>query len=484
MSIVRKWSSRDNSGNIVLGLVLLAVLASSAFFLFQMSVQRGEAYSKALRADQLSNDMQSAIDTFIAVFRGIEGEYISHVTSQTTCSTARPFYLALSLGTGCNATTFEAFEATRVLTTGLATAPAPCRVGNAGASRGQGSDPCLDPKKEREPILRMTSSAHQIGGRAFEFWLHGVDPKMRELHFRVRATPADPQSAQKPEERIIHYSPVFASLAHMNHSGQVLRDRADPIHPCGQEAWDLVRYLKDGRCLELQDFALSQALGYYKGRFFGLEPSSGKVVLLDPDRSGDLSVDPLTGRVQPVGEQVFGDQVLFKYGINNGSDGMRLLQDADDFTITDREIYFLRSAENTSITLRLISVRSDNSVAYPSLCDLSEMGWGQTFEGIVAAAGQPRLFKYNASNNSNGGWSDHNTTPPVLLGLKNTNGAFLQLALRLIPGGTQMADRPPGSIANVPVNCYALYAEEEQQVEFKRTYGFDRVGDDKPYYAF
>jgi hypothetical protein len=109
------------------------------------------------------------------------------------------------------------------------------------------------------------------------------------------------------------------------------------------------------------------------------------------------------------------------------------------------------------------------------------MGWGQTFEGIVAAAGQPRLFKYNSAD---GGWSDAATTPPVLLGLKNSNGAFLQLALRIIPPGTPPSSRPPGSFGGVPVNCYALYAEEEQQVEFKRTFGFDRVGDDKPYYAY
>ncbi len=173
MFTARKLNFRDsitsNSGNIVLGLVLLAVLASSAFFVFEIGVKRSEQYGKALRADQLSNDMQSAIDTFIAVFRGIEGDYISHITSQTNCSTARPYYLALSLGTGCNAAPFDGFEPTRILATGLATAPAPCRVTTNGASRAQGSEACLDPKKEREPILRMSASAHQIGGRAFEF---------------------------------------------------------------------------------------------------------------------------------------------------------------------------------------------------------------------------------------------------------------------------------------------------------------------------
>ncbi len=465
-------ASERESGNILLGLLIATMISLTSFYLFKLSADKETAQRKAIRFDQLSNDMQSAVDTFVAIFRQAESNYVSFITS-TSCSVAKPFYIALTKGSGCSGLDHSTFVPSEVASGGPAQSSWSCVIGTASSRVADQTVECLDPKIERPALIRLTDPTHQIGGRSFEFWIESVRPQEKEIVFRVRAQRTLPNGTTEKEERTIYFSPMFGSLAHIDHSSRVIRDRSDPIHPCGAKAWDLVRVLTQGQCLDFGFLAGGTALAYFKGNFFGLHRDSGTILLLDPSRTSDPRVDPQTGRL--VGAAPGDPPVLFPYSTFHPST-QDLLRGIDDFTITNREIYYAKTAENQPVLLRVISSRTNGTLASPSLCDLSAMGWGQSFEGIAATSATARLFT------DTGGWAPI-STPPVIIGLKNINGALVYIAIKrvnLAPDAT----RPAGSMSGVPVNCYAFYSEEEQQVDFKRTFGIDRVGDAKPYYAF
>lgn len=454
-------------GSILIGLVIATMISVLSFFLFKLSTEKEIAQRKAVRFDQLSNDMQSAIDSFIAIFRQAESSYVNFVTS-SSCPVAKPFYIALANGSGCTTAAHPSFDPTQVADSGPARANWACIIGNSSALSSADNATCLDPKVERQPLIHFSDPAHQIGGRTFEFWLESVSPREKEIVFRVRSRRSLPNGSTEREERTVYFSPMFGSLAHIDHSSRVIRDRNDPVHPCGANAWDLARILQNGNCVDFGFLAGGTAIAYYKGNFFGLHRDSGRILLLDPSRTGDLRIDPRTGRLGDAN----GEPVLFPYSTFHPST-QDLLRGIDDFTITDREIFYTKSAENQPMYLNIISSRNNGTLANTRLCNLSEMGWGQSFDGIAATSTSTRIFT------ASGGLAPVNT-PPVILGLKNSNGALVYIALkRFSPGGP----RPVGSISPF-VNCYAFYSEEEQQIEFKRTFGIDRVGDEKPYYAF
>ena len=454
-------------GNILIGLVIATMISIMSFFLFKLSTEKEIAQRKAVRFDQLSNDMQSAIDSFIAIFRQAEASYVNFVTN-SSCAVAKPFYIALASGSGCGSVDHASFSPTQVSASGPARGNWACIIGSSSAQSSMDSAACLDPKIERQPLIHFSDPAHQIGGRTFEFWLESVAPREKEIVFRVRSRRALPNGNTEKEERTIYFSPMFGSLAHIDHSSRVIRDRNDPVHPCGANAWDLVRILQNGNCVDFGFLAGGTSIAYYKGNFFGLHRDSGRILLLDPSRTGDLRIDPRTGRL---GSSA-GELVLFPYSTFHPST-QDLLRGIDDFTITDHEIFYTKAAENQPMRLNIISSRNNGTLAHTPLCDLSAMGWGQSFEGIAATSTSTRIFK------ASGGLAPIDS-PPVILGLKNSNGALAYIALKRFSPGDP---RPVGSISPF-VNCYAFYSEEEQQVEFKRTYGIDRVGDEKPYYAF
>lgn len=144
------------------------------------------------------------------------------------------------------------------------------------------------------------------------------------------------------------------------------------------------------------------------------------------------------------------------------------LINVDDITLVDDQLFYVRFL-GTSAEIGLLDLAA-NPNHMVQVCPLGQMGWAQSYAGIAALS-----------------WSDKLNPPAenkrlAIFFLKTDGGDLLTAAVS--SSTTYPAAKVNGVDFPKNYRCTVFKDQNLQAVEYKRTLGFDRTADSKPYFIY
>ena len=106
-----------------------------------------------------------------------------------------------------------------------------------------------------------------------------------------------------------------------------------------------------------------------------------------------------------------------------------------------------------------------------TLCKLGQMGWAQAHLGLAALATSDPLYAVKSSD----------TAPRLATFYLKTSGGDLRMLVVHHPGGPLAAGDADYSGVHT---CMVFSDSSQQQIEYARTLGFDRAGNEKAYFIY
>jgi hypothetical protein len=244
----------------------------------------------------------------------------------------------------------------------------------------------------------------------------------------------------------------LTNLAHMETSGAVVQESNDFISYCPVGAWGRHLFYDpiSSRCMEFSQMAAGTGLHYFNNHYFGFRGNDSLIVdLINQGPDSDIIVNPANGRTGPV------NVVHPPYSVD-------ALVDAQDLTLIGTQIYMAKGSSGNT-TLQAMNPTLDGSTRV--VCDLASRGWGQAVLGLAALETSDPLIAA-----ANDGYAAGQGRFATFL-VKTDSGQFLTTLAMTLNGGTSY-------------QCFTLSEEKMQQIEYKRTWSFDRTQNSKSYFFY
>lgn len=419
-------------GNLELALILLVSVGVSGGAL--LSMHRSALWSSNVRrsVSKMSIDATSAVETALLAYRIAEMKYTTLVSR---CGAAHPFLQALKDGTGCQSN-FHVFTPEDVSLGGDASGV--IEIGgaieypstSAGCEIRERSSSCPTPSSGT-PLFKT-----KLATGEFSFYLTGVDLEKHTTQWNLIKEEGDARTTTRFELRT-----SLTNTVHIEGDGRVTQQNPDPVSKCPGKPWaNYSLYDSElNRCLGFGRLGGGSGLAFYHKRYYGLRPSDGKIIeLAQGNRSRGISSQNGFPCYDP-----------------------NLLVNADDITLIEDQIYYVTRQGNTAVIGGLKATAPGAcSQVKQTVCDLGRKGWGQGYEGIAALSSSDRLFFQGEALGSRF----------ATFYLKTTGGDLLTALVMVNDQGAY--------------DCHVYKDATLQHIEFKRTYGFERTSDAKPFYLY
>ncbi len=436
-----KFSSEKGASLLVVLMVVMLISIGSAVMLFL----REESIKMTLMGQRTTTTLslaKSGVDTFLLAWKAIEADYF---TQMSGCGVANGLISAMAMGNGCVGRTVTVLRAGTVDSL-AGTATYNYRAGSPGCTISPGTSNCSTYNQVfLEMGVALPSQTSELGRYRFEFSLLHVLPGSHVAEFRLTLT--------GPDGSIARYDfvlqDVAQSVVHLEGSGRLTLEKADPFSLCPASAWGDFRVWNVGlqNCDNFDNPASGTGLASYKGRYFGFRPESGQVVDLLAAESGGA---PSSYMVAPNGTVSGLGQVFVRYP--DPTDPVFTLANADDIALIDQQIYYVRGGPG-DVDLRMVNFISGAWID-TKLCDLGALGWSQSVAGLASMAWNDPIQREPGNP-----LSDAMLNRSSVFFLKTDAGDLISVRIQSPAAGVY--------------NCQVYMDPSMQVPEYSRTLGFE-----------
>ena len=282
----------------------------------------------------------------------------------------------------------------------------------------------------------------RISKTGFIFSIFGVIPKKQYLEVVGEILSYDKKGRLRKIKSSLNIMGSLQNMAHMEPDGRVTQENPSPLDRCGDAVpWaSLNLYDKDDSiCKSFAKMGGGAGIAFYEDRYFGFRPYDGQVFDLITSSSNGIFFVEEDGSVD--GEKLFPPY------------DKELLTNVNDITVIGEGIYTVSGFVNSA---RIGYLDMSGTPKVKPICNLKAAGWPQSFDGITAHR-----------------WSDN-----IGKGSNLPNGLFATFYLKTSAGSLLTAI--VWTEGGVP-KCVAVKDKNMQEIEYRRTYGFDRTNDDSVY---
>jgi hypothetical protein len=428
------WQSNRERGSATQAIIFSALVLVVILVLIGFRTLRSQFANRQIRDDATLVQLNGAIETALLVMRLAEIKYVDGVNK---CNTAKPFLRALKEGSGCSGVTLTFFSdndegSIDQLYTYTGSG---CTVEDSYSSCGAGG---------RSRLFQIGGGGPEtkLNGSSFEVYLTAINVPKQIIEMMAEVTTSDNRKFKNQ----FAIRSTNANSAHLESDGRVVQEQPDPLSKCPGTQWAdyLVFNPSNRKCERFSQLGSGTGLAFFSGRYFGFRPADGQVI--------DLLAASSTSSYLVEENGTLGGKALFpKYSRD-------ALRDVDDITISSGQILYVRGlGEDAEIGL-LKPLGS--SWARESICSLGAQGWSQAYVGIAALATNQPLYPLPTVNGM---------VRISQFFLKTDSGDLLVAVVRARDTGYE---------------CSVFKEQALQQVEFKRSLGFDRAHDSRPYFLY
>lgn len=447
-----KFSSEQGSSLLIVLVLAMLVSIGSAVLLFLREENLRATYMGQRSAITLSL-AKSGVDSFMLAWKNIESEYFKTLVG---CDSANGLIAAMGSGTGCpgrsaNVLTPATFDPLAGPTTyNFRSSATGCQISPSSSNCTSYTGTFL------EMGVTNPDQTRELGRYKFEFQLLHVLPASHLAEFRLFLT--------SPEGVVTRYDFVFQdvaqSLVHLESSGRVVQEKGDPFTLCPVGPWEGFRAfnLPTQSCLDFDEAGSGTGLVSYKGRLFGLRPETGQIVDLLALSSGG---SPTSYLVQPNGTITGLGQVFVPYPAPTNLNFS--LVNADDISLIDNQIYYVRG--NAVDTQLRMLVNNGGAWTDTLICNIGASGWAQSIAGLASMSWNDPIGRESGDP-----VSDAMTRRTATFFAKTDSGDMLSIRVASPSAGTY--------------DCTIFKDLSLQQVEYKRTLGFEGASTQSKYFIY
>ncbi len=428
-SFLKKCSNQDGS---LVGVMVVASLVGGVAYI-AMNIQSYFIKSVKLSEESIEfqNEYYSAADTLYYAYKQEEQRYHKTLAS---CGKAKPFIEAIKKGSGCNSsvTVFKKGTGDGAL----------YDFGNNGCLIRESSSSCEDGQSHVLSIKSNHAGSGSINPFSYyeyDFYIFGLIPEKNIIEFL--AIISDRTSGKRilggKRKRTFALVDSVRNIAHIEADGRVTEENPSPLSRCAGQPWQTLKSFNPTnlKCEEYTILGGAEGLAYYNGRYFGFRSFDGQIF--------DMMAT-ITG----------GSILVNQNGTNNGQKifpryDKSYLFNTNDITLIDDTIYFVTGG-GLDAYIGVLDMNQTPPVRKP-VCKVGEMGWAQNYDGILATDRSQDLVDQTKIGNS------------ATFYLKSSGGDLLTFFVLINNSGLY--------------ECYGLKDYNLQQIEYKRTYGFDRTED-------
>lgn len=445
---------KNDGGQITMGLLATVVIAGAIYLIIEVQRRFTSDTNSRVETIKVPVNVRSGIETMIAALRQAEVEYIKKVSVDLGCISANTFVDALKFGTNCtggpnpNHSSFSIFNDSSApgVVARLYNHASVCTI-----SRTSG---CIDSKPTVVEIgvpYLLSTKSDPIGNLQFSFSLMRVDTDLKVLN--IRADVQKKNGAKKVFE--IYFRDSNINMAHMDADGTVRQSNPNPNDLCkdpnpnNRLPYSELKVFdeSDYTCKSFSQLGGGTGLIYYRGRYFSFRPSDGQIFDLKESSNPSSPYFPVSE-----GGYIGGTKVFLPYKKD-------ILFNADDLTIIEDQIYYIKGQTSNLAIYALVNPGNPTNHS-KKVCDLAALGWSQASVGLSSKAWSDRLIPSTPSSD-----------PRMATFYVKTFSGDMLTAL------VWSTNQPPPN----DFKCVVLKDSAIQEVENKRTYGFDKVVTDKSF---
>ena len=447
MSYSRKRAGRPR-GSLLQGLTLVTLVGLIATALSSMTVFYSRVVKRKVQDMRAIVQTTSGIELVLFAYRNSELRYVKAL-GDASCDSGKPFLEALKRGSGCAAapdiTVFTTPD--EGVDDNLYQLGSGCVVSSGGSTCNAGNLEIMAADMPGEVRAIATEPTTK-------YYLTSVNPEKEVVEFAAVTSTKNNRKAKFA----FAIRGSLVNAAHLEVDGRVTQENPDPLAKCQGAAWATFLVFDPGtrRCRDYAQLGSGTGLAYYRGRYFGFRPFDGQFI--DLERAGDAtSTSYLIG---PTGEVVDGADTVIGPRLFVGHDRDMLIN-VDDVTTVGDQLYYVADSSSAA-HIGGLKPKTGGGYDRVRVCELGTMGWGQAYEGIAALGRSEPLFASAG---------DGLTSRIATFFLKTSGGDLLNAIVWQEAAGQ-------------PYRCFVMKDQNLQQVEYKRTYGFDRTDMSKPYYQY
>jgi len=449
-----KKQNKKVKGDILSSLIIVMVAISALLAVNFYLNSRFTIGVKETKSTLHTIEVQNGIETLVVAIRQEESKYTNQLVANN-CVTANPLYKALKEGHQCKnnmGAPIANFSVSLFLGS-----PGPVwqdaySFNSAHPIFAIGYDRCVNCFDALQAVVLVGANQSvpidpdsPVAGISYSFFLLQSSIEKQLMEFAGKKIGTDGKEVKFQ----FSVKSALSNAAHIDWEGRVLQEKSDPYDPCELEAWDVYKVFNKQKksCDVFSQIGSGNGVHFHQGRYFGFRPFDGKIIDMSAISSGatDYDVEP-NGTVQGLGQihpSYFPDMLI----------------NADDLTIIQNQIYFVRGTGDAA-AIYVHQPTGGNQV----ICNLGTKGFAQSFTGLGALNWSDRL------DNSDLPAGAYDPSAPV----------FATFFLKTDTGDLFFANvtRAGGSSE---YKCSILKDASMAKDEYKRTLGFDRMSSEKPY---
>jgi hypothetical protein len=494
------FSPRDRErGSAVFSLFTMLSVGGLALLFLRYHDQHLKVTHAKVKNTRFSVQMASGVETMLAMYRLAE---ISYNSAMNNCpsGTGRAFLRALKEGHGCTDAGMgtinvfgnaDAAGITDVSNSFSYMIPSGCRIDrDTPLTCGTTQLPVklATIGIQRTGVTAAQAARQKLDGASFEFVLNAVIPANQIVEFVADVTPAKytGDAASNPGTKFRRGFAIRGSLpftAHIEADGRVTQDAPDPISRCPIEPWQTARIYNPGNrtCESFVQLGGGTGLAFYQGRYFGFRPADGQVIDM-------LTASQASASSYLVEENgtVGGVPVFPQYRKD-------MLRNADDITTVGSQIYYVggQVREGHIGTLTFSNLANPVPPLSPApppgtpllipICRIGRLNWGQSFVGLASLDWGEQIIPSDAADAA---------VPRTRLAtffLKSATGDLLTAVVRSAEGPLPASPSCAAftAFSRTYWSCCTVFKDADlQQIEYHRTWGFDRTSAIKPYFLY
>lgn len=469
-----------------LGAIMGVLIGSTALMalIAQFMHIKSQSVTRRLKDTRYTISVASGVESMLTAYRLAELTYLQDVSA---CTTANPFLVALKEGSACVGAPHPAlFQFKESRCGGGGSTPPLCSgrkdgaqtlwtYGTTGCKILTNSSDCSGSAVEIMSIGAPGDEAQKLSAdsESFKFTLTNID--LSKGIAEMIETTID--SAGKPSKHAFAIRSTLDNAAHVEADGRTTQESPNPLSYCQGAVWGTYFLLSNKKCTPFVELGSGTGLAFYEGRYFGFRPFDGQVIdmLAASETPPGSYLVPEKGVLPPIkrpdcieSAASHCEEIFPPYNKN-------LLVNVDDITLVGNQIYYVaHSGDSAHIgylrhTVSSIDAHAESDFERIKVCDLGGMGWAQAYAGIAAMS-----------------WSD-----PLEGSGSPTSPALARFFLKTDSGDllTVLIENKASSVVDITLpgtllTCFVSKDSNIQQIEYKRTYGFDRTANTKPYYIY
>ena len=287
-----------------------------------------------------------------------------------------------------------------------------------------------------------------------------MNPEKGILEFNATYVSAGSNTQVSTQRFAFAIRSFLPNAAHLEVDGRVTQEIPDPLSKCPGSPWAtfLAFNSSNQRCEQFAQLGSGTGLAFFNQRFFGFRSFDGQIIdMLAANSSATYLVDE-SGKLGT-------NSVFVPYNKNS-------LINVDDITVIPIQTGATETAP-AALGGQLYFVAGQGSFAHigvlhsdgerGKICDLGAQGWSQAYEGIASLSFSDPLIATDSDGISGKRFA--------VFFLKTSGGDYLTASVLKDPSSNSF-------------NCHISKENNLQQIEFARTYGFDRTADQEPYYLY